>query len=66
MQFQQDRAARLFGYLLAEQLHALMDESHCLARLNPAGIAEALSYIRRFDSAGVIANLDQPAELAVN
>ncbi len=29
-------------------------------------VAEALSYIRRFDSAGVIANLDQPAELAVN
>jgi len=29
-------------------------------------VAEALSYIRRFDSAGAIANLDQPAELAVN
>jgi len=29
-------------------------------------VAEALSYIRRFDPAGAIANLDQPAELAVN
>ncbi len=28
-------------------------------------VAEALSYIRRFDSAGAIANLDQPAEPAV-
>ncbi|MCZ6839217.1 MAG: hypothetical protein O7G13_08055, partial [Alphaproteobacteria bacterium] len=38
MQFQQDRAAGLFGYILAEQLHALMDESHRPARLDPAGI----------------------------
>ncbi len=37
------------------------------ARAAPiARVAEALSYIRRFDSAGAIANLDQPAELAVN
>ncbi len=28
-------------------------------------VAEALSYIRRFDSAGAIANLDRPAEPAV-
>ena len=28
-------------------------------------VAEALSYIRRFHSAGAIANLDQPAEPAV-
>ncbi len=28
-------------------------------------VAEALSYIRRFDSAGAIANLDRTAEPAV-
>ncbi len=37
-EFLQDRAASLLGYLLVEQIHALMDEAQRPARLAPTGI----------------------------